>query len=362
MAQRLRLYDVMVSRMPSDVGLCQDNITAIANYVNSAQRRLLYAREAREEGWYGTWAEVAFNVSQAEPYITLPREIARLEAINVCNVPVRVRNQWYEYLTFGDGRMPKQDQWRNSNGILTNAFTRNNAITATEMTNSPQFIVAYITDVQDVNKRTVISGTDSSGNTIYSTDITNPITGTFLSFQSPSVSTAMSLSSLTGIQKDVTIGEVRYYQHDPTTGDEVWLLTMQPSETTASYRRYYLHNLPRTCCAADTLSAGCCVANNPSTTIIQVTALAKLDLIPAVSQTDYLLFQNLEAIIEECQSLRYAAMDTPTAAQLSMVRHKQAIGLLNGEQAHFLGLNEPAVGFYPFGFARLRRQKIGTMI
>lgn len=360
--QRLRLYDVMTSRMPSLVGLCQSDMPQIANYVNSAQRRLLYAKEAREEGWYGTWAEVAFNVSQATPYITLPREIARLEAINVCNVPVRVRNQWFEYLTFGDGRMPKDNVWRQNNGILTGAYTRNNVVTATEMTNAPQYIVAYATDAQDVGKRTLIGGLDASGNPIYSLDVTSNVAGTFLTFQYPtSVSTAMTLSQLTGIQKDVTIGEVRYFQHDPATGDETLLLTMAPGETTADYRRYYLHNLPRTCCAIDSLAAGSC-SPTPSTTLIQVMALAKLDLIPATVQTDWLLIQNLEAIIEECQSVRYSEMDTLAAKQMAAERHKQAVGLLNGEQAHFLGLNEPAVGFYPFGSARLRRQKIGTML
>jgi len=359
--QRLRLYDVMISRLPSLLGLCQDNVPQISNYVNSAQRRLLYAREAREEGWYGTWAEVAFNVSQATPYITLPREIARLEALNVCNVPVRVRNQWFEYLTFGDGRMPKDNVWRNSNGILTGAYTRNNVVTASEMTNAPQYIVAYSTDAQDVGKRTLIQGLDSSGNPIYSVDVTTPVTGVFLSLQSPtSVSTAMTLSALTGIQKDVTIGEVRYYQHDPATGDETWLLTMQPGETTADYRRYYLNNLPATCCWATELLQGCPTGN--STTSIQVMALAKLDLIPVRVQTDWLLIQNLEAIIEECQSVRYSEMDEAMAVKISAEKHKLAIGLLNGEQAHYLGLTQPAVSFYPFGSARLRRQKIGSMI
>lgn len=358
--QRLRLYDVLTSRLPSLIGKCQSDVPSIANYVNSAQRRLIYAKEARDEGWFGTWAEIAFNVSQATPYITLPRDIARLEAINVCNVPVPVRNQFYEYLAFGNGRMPKDNVWRNSNGILTNAFSRNNVVTFTDMTNSPQYIVAYITDSQDVGKRTLIEGNDASGNPIYSLDDANNVSGTFLSFESPSVQTVMVLSQLTGIQKDITVGEVRYYQHDPTTGDEVLLLTMQPGETTASYRRYYLHNLPATCCAGGALASGC--TTGTSTTTIQVTALAKLELIPVVVQTDYLLIQNLEAIIEECQSIRYSEMDEPTALQMSANRHKTAISFLAGEQTHYQGLNTPAVGFYPFGFARLPRQKIGTMI
>ena len=94
--QRLRLYDCLTSRLPSLVGLCQNNVPEIANYVNSAQRRLIYAKEAGNEGWYGTWAEIVFQVSQDAPYITLPREVDRLEVINVCDIPVRVENQFYE--------------------------------------------------------------------------------------------------------------------------------------------------------------------------------------------------------------------------------------------------------------------------
>jgi hypothetical protein len=106
--QRLRLQDLMESRLPSLLGLCQSNQPEIAAYVNSAQERLVMAIEAREEGWHGTWAEIAFNVSRDAPYITLPREVARLEAINICNVPVFIQNQFFEYLRFGNGRLPKQ--------------------------------------------------------------------------------------------------------------------------------------------------------------------------------------------------------------------------------------------------------------
>lgn len=356
--QRLRLYDVMTSRMPSNCGLCQSDVPQIANYVNSAQHRLLYAKEAGEEGWYGTWAEIAFFVNQDEPYITLPREIARLQAANVCDVPIKVQNQWYEYLTFGDGRMPKTWPWLGLQGLITESLSRNNAVTATEMTNAPQFIAVYPTDASDADgtKSTLIQGIDSSGNTIYSQNSEGQtVNGAFVTLGSPSALTLMSLNNLTGIQKDVTVGPVRYYQHDPTTGTEILLLTMEPGETTAQYRRYYFHRLPLTCCLPNI---------NPNTTPqpIQVTALAKLELIPAVVPTDWLLIQNLEALIEECSAVRYSEMDSMSAKQMAAERHKQAIGMLNGEQTHYLGLNKPAIRFSPFGSARLTRQKIGRLI
>src|SRR6185369_7521281 len=98
MAQRLRLYDVRISRFPPLLGLCKDDVPRICEYVNAAQARLLNAKEAGDESWWGTWAEILFNVSRDQPYITLPREIARIESINVCDHPRPVRNQFFEYL------------------------------------------------------------------------------------------------------------------------------------------------------------------------------------------------------------------------------------------------------------------------
>ena len=347
--QRLRLYDCRVSRLPSVIGKCADDIASISDIVNSAQRRLLMCKEACDEGWWGTWAEIVFNVSRSTPYITLPREIARLEWINVCNEPVSLENQFYEYLNFGNGRMPKTAVCANAPRITT-SYTRNNAVTFLEMENAPQFISAYMTDDRDIGKRVLIQGIDINSNTIYSTSTIGQVQGEFLNLTlNPAPMTSVPLLQLTGIQKDRTFGIVRIYQHDPTTGEEVLLLTMQPSETTAMYRRYYLDGLPANCCGT------------PETSDVQVTAIAKLDLIPASVDTDYLLIQNLEAIIEECASIRYSEMDSPTAKAMSQERHRLAIGFLNGELNHYIGKDSVAVGFAPFGSARLNRQKIGRL-
>lgn len=348
---RLRFYDIRNSRIPALLGLCQSDTARIASYTNAAQRRLLYAKEAGEEGWWNTWAEMAFNVSRSSPYITLPREVARIEAINVCEKPVPVQNSFYEYLQFGNGRMPKtwrQCGWGN---CIRQMYSRNNAVTFTQMTAAPQFLTAYPTSDQDVGKKVLFQGLDADSNVIYSQDSTSQITGIFVTLTQPYGITPMTLSDLTGIQKDVTTGPVRIYQHDPNTGEEILLLTMQPSETTASYRRYYLNGLPNNCCATP---------GSPSQ--VQVTALVKLDLIPVVTDTDYCLLSNLEAITEECQSVRYSEMDTAVAKQMAAERHKQAIGLLNGELDHFLGKNAVAVGYAPFGSAKLVKQYVGRMM
>ena len=346
--QRLRLYDCRMSRLPTVIGKCSDDIASISDMVNSAQRRLLMCKEACDEGWWGTWAEIVFNVSRSQPYITLPREIARLEWINVCDEPVNLENQFYEYLNFGNGRLPKSSVCSNAPSITT-GLTRNNAVTFIEMENAPQFITAYLTDDRDIGKRVLIQGIDTNSTIITSTTTIGQVQGQFLNLTSPAPMTTVPLLQLTGIQKDRTYGIIRIYQHDPTTGEEVLLLTMQPSETTAMYRRYYLNGLPQNCCGTSESSD------------VQVTAIAKLDLIPVAVDTDYLLIQNLEAIIEECASIRYSEMDSPTAKGMSNERHLKAIGFLNGELNHYIGKDSVAVGFNPFGSAHLKRQKIGRL-
>ena len=90
-------------------------------------------------------------------------------------------------------------------------------------------------------------------------------------------------------------------------------------------------------------------------------AIAKLDLIPVMTDTDYCLIQNLEAITEQCASIRYSEMDSPQAKDLSRERHNIAISYLNGELNHYLGKNEPAVSLEVFGSAKLNRRKIGAL-
>lgn len=353
--QRLRLYDCRLSRLPSLVGLCQDNIPGIAGYVNGAVRRLVMAKEAGDEGWWGTWAEVAFTVSRTTPYWTAPREVARLEGVNVCERPIPVNNQFLEYLQFGNGRLPKTFRRTCSTPRLTEAYTRNNVPTFIDLSNPPQSIIVSPMNSADAGKRVFLQGLDSSGNTIYTIDGNNNVQGQFVTLANPFVKAPQNFNLITGVQKDITLGPVNIYQMDPTTGTQILLLTMQPGEQTASYRRYYFDNLPLTCCIPNPAQ--------PQAQTLTLTGLVKLDIIPVTGDTDYVLLTNLEAIIEECRSIRYSEMDNPNAnISESKSAHINAIGLLNGELAHFLGIDEPAIMWRPFGSARLRNQRIGTMV
>lgn len=347
---RLRLLDVRISRLAKAVGLCQGDLAALAELVNSAQRRLLMCKETCDEGWWGTWAEMAFTVTNTNPYITTPRGVARAEAFNVCSSPTPINNQFYEYLQFGNGTMPSRFP-RDSQGILQ-SYSRNNAVTFTEMTNAPQYLRVYCVDAADTDSgaRVLFQGLDANGNVIRTQDGAVTVEGAYVTLASPFATTDMTFSRLTGIQKDETVGDILIYQVDPNDATEVQLSRMEPSELTASYRRYFFHPCPTSCCF-----------NPGDSSTVTVTAIVKLDLIPVQVDTDYLLIQNLEAIIEECQAIRYSTMDIPSAKLMAQEKHLQAIRFLNGELVHHLG-NEAAVEFKPFGSARLERQQIGTLL
>jgi len=350
--QRLRLYDCRISRLPGIIGACTADTATIASYVNAAQRRLIYCKESGDEGWYGTWAEITFSISRDRPYLTTSREIARLETVVVCDDPVTVNNQFYEYLQFGNGRLPKQFQQNNPN-CLTEVLSRNNVPTFVDLSNGPQYLRAYPTNEADTKARIFYQGTDQNQRTIYNMDGADRVQGVFYPLAYPFNTTTEQFTGISGIQKDQTVGAVEVFQVDPVTGAEVLLVTLQPSELTASYRRYYFNNLPLSCCPQGNLTT----AEN-----LQMRAICKLEPVPVLTDTDYLLIQNLEAIIEECSSVRYSEMDTTTAKQMSINAHRSAVGYLNGELAHYYGITNPAISVKPYGSADLRRQAIGTMI
>lgn len=362
---RLRFYDLRLSRLPDRVGLCQGDLPQLLEYVNSAQRRLLMAKEAGDEGWWGTWAEIAFNVYSTDPYVTIPRGIARLEMLDVCGYPAPVNNQFYEYLQFGAGRQPKR--WQNGGlscgfwGNNIEVYSRNNVVTYYNLIQPYQIIRIYASDSADADgtHRVLLQGLDQNGSTIYSQNGLEQVSGMFVTLASPFADSSIPFSRLTGIQKDLTAGEVQFFQVDPVTGVELPLSTMEPTEQVALYRRYHLSKLPRNCCCIPVNSCLPVTASNP--TYVRVSAMAKLELIPVSGDTDYTLIQNQEAIIEECQAVRFDGMDDRASAMMSDRKHKKAIGLLNGELAHYLGVDSPAINFSPFGSASLDRVHINMI-
>ncbi len=356
---RLRLLDYRLSRGPHACGLLETDLFRVAELVNSAQRRLLLAKESGDEGWYGTWAEMHFTVSRSGPFITLPRGVARIEASTICDRPVWIQNQFYEYLDFGNGTLPKR--FRCQCGSFLQGYQRNNAITFTDLTPGRR-VACFATSDTDEGKEVLIQGIDAAtGEPVRSQVGTSVSDGELVVLAGPGkfVTTNTTFTRLTGIQKDPTDSTVQFVEVDPTTGDQTLIHIMDPSETVAGYPRYYFDRLPSDCCVGFNTST-CNVATVSQN--LQVKAIVKMDLVPALVDTDYLIIQNLEALISESQAVRYSEMDTPASKNFMAVHHRDAIRFLQGELVHFLGAQRPAINFSPFGTAKLSHQKIGSLI
>jgi len=344
-----------LSDLPEAVGLCVGDVSGLARVCNRAETNLLHCKEVSDEGWWGTWAEIEFTVSRHTPHVVLPREVARLEQIDVCGRPVAVNNQFWEYLEFGNGRMGRGHNGHGSRHCLpTSAYSRNNAVTQVEMSPTPQLISVYITNPSDVGKRILLQGQDNTGTTIYSQDVLNQVTGQFVTFAFPFATAPMQFSKITGIQKDVTDGPVQVFQVDPTTGAQVLLLTMEPTEQTAWYRRYLLDPLPFNCCHQPAIP--------PQVNSVRCTAIAMLEHIPVAVDTDYLLIQEPSAIILEAQAIRMSKNDSADAKPQARFYHLEAVRLLIGQTSRYLGIDNPAIQFKPFGSATLARAGVGKLL
>lgn len=347
---------VRSSELPGELGVCASDISRIAQIVNRAQQQLLYDPDTPDEGWWGGWARMRFTVQvhHRHAYIVTPRDVARIILMDVCQRPTRIRNGFYEFLEYGAGLHPRKKNCANGSvgqdcgcNTPTQGYERDNVVTLADQTVVPATIRIVYTDPSDVGLRVLLQGIDSNGQNVLSTDGTTqqPISGEWLALASPFVDSAYQYRELTGIQKAVTQGPVFFYQVNPTTGEQTLLSSMEPGETTASYRRYLV----------DGLSARCC--DTPCGTV-QVDAQCKLDLVPVQSDPDYLLIQNIPALIQECLSIRFSKMESKGAATLQLKCHATAMRLLNGQLDHFLGKTQTAIRVPIFNNDRVRAQPI----
>jgi hypothetical protein len=341
---RTTLAQVRQSRLPQAIGLCGADLPGIAAMVNQAQQQLINA--GGETGWWGGWQKVAFQISQARPYITLPREFARVINLDVRRFPIRMQNEFYELLEAGVGLrgFAECQDWC---GALE-GYERGVFPTMVDLTPANQLLRVYLTDPRDVGLRVLVGPClDQNVNAVYSQDGANSVNGFYLTLDQPFTTSDFIVTGIGSIQKDATYGDVLLYQVDATTGEQVLLSRYAPDELNPGYRRYFINRLP---CAGGT------------TGTVPITAMAKLEFIPANRDTDFLIIGNIPALIEECKAIRYSDMDVPNAMALESKAHGKAIKYLNQELGHYLGKLQPAVNVAPWGTAKLEDQMIGRLM
>lgn len=344
MPSRPTFSTVLNSGLPQAVGLCSQDRMAVAAYVNEAQERLVTDPLTPNEGWYGGWMSMLFNVTVTNFTATIiaPREVARIIDIDVCQRPRPIRNQFFEFLQFGIGAQPRPCN-KVCNDIRA-AFERDNVpLLAPFPTSSPQFIRFYISDLADVGKRVVVQGEDKNGKQVLGTD---PITGGAtigeqVTLISPFATTVNEYQQIDGFLKDVTKGPVTVFAVDPVSLTQTEISSMEINETTPSYRQYQLVGIPPHCC-------------NTPLGITQIKAMCRRELVPVINDTDALLITSLPALIEESMAIRFGRMDAPQSVAFEQRHHARAISILNGQLDLYEGKSSTAVSVPLFGSQKLR--------
>lgn len=314
-------------------GVCvsSDKFTGLTN---EALERLSLAGD-----FWGTWRVVQMCLING--CITFTREVARLDTIRIGNhEPHPVEAPFTQWLDDSCG--VHDHRWSH---WTTEARFQNLVPTYADINPPGKVIRVYIDNPADAGKRILFQGYDDSNQ--YVLTAAGAVDGEYVTMvaQPGFAETAVNFSAITGVIKDVTLGNVRVYERSVATSALRSLAVYEPDETNPEYLRYNITGIhPTTNCPTQ-----------------RVKALVKLEFIPVKKDTDWLLIGNLPALKREIESVRYAEMDSAGAKQLEAAAHVNAIRILNQELRTKLGRDNAAIKVLPMGRAHLRYQRVGLL-
>jgi hypothetical protein len=249
--------------------------------------------------------------------ITLPRE---LQSIKKAAVPpggsgataVPVNNMWFQFHVNGPGMIDSDHPV-----IATAQFVDIGLGAVTFLDPSYAFKIRIVSDVMEVSSTNIsFYGTDANGTPIY----TMPDLGETLDCSTSPNTTTQTFTTLTRVFKAVTLGRIKVYAVNASTGVATLMAIYEPGETTPCYRRY--------------------AVTGRTTETRTFTALCKRAFVKAVSGNDSLYPDNTNALASALRSIGYSNNDDFQAAAMY---EKDAVGILNDELGEYLADTSPAV-------------------
>ncbi len=270
---------------------------AFRDLLNEATSRLMNRGD-----WEGTICPIYVCVYGG--CVVFPRYVGQVRTINVCNRTATVKNNWSDFNLFGNDWRNTWGSWRGdrlfdwrrgaSSGGMMIGSTQTPVFQ--DVQGEGRLIRAYPRVNADLGKTLTVFGVDNNGQTLMRQDeIGNWVEGKVITFTKPFGSTDVYVRRIDRVLKDKTQGPIDVYAYNATTDLLEDIAHYEPSETNPSYSRYQLH-------------AGC------SNSLKSVVALVKLRFVPVFDDTDLVLIENLNALADFMQSLRYKkAGDTKSA-------------------------------------------------
>lgn len=294
MAYTLQLRDIKRSSIRNIAGVCVDT-DEFVQIVNEVTRRLM-----RRGGWWQT--EVLMRLCLQGCKIVWPKVVGTVLGLRFCcsgEVPIR-NNHWaiWGYRSHG---------WR-GDAVVRDDGTRPcyNEIHDT----TGKYIRANIVHIQDVGKTIRIFGFQFGNQPIEEQDSSgNWVPGLTLTLTQAGVQSTMLVTKITSVVKEETQGRVFLYEVDPTTSAVIDLAVYEANETNPAYRCSMIQNMNSLFARTDTYGRK----------IRQVEALVKLSFVPVVSDDDFCLLDNIEALKYGIQAFKLSEANDDGGAEAKTI-------------------------------------------
>lgn len=321
---RITLGDAKNSRLPAVLNVAPTD-ERFTQYLNEAIERLVKTGEK----FYGLYGEFVFCVSNG--CITLPRQIANVEAAAVCGKPVTIRGSWFRFIENGPGIIgdcdSEQCSTASTSGFSLGWFQKpGDYCCYNDILGDDKKIKVYCDVAEDDGAVITLQGYDENAQWIRTQVGGEWIDGEQVALNSVTPQTTTKFfSSLVAVQKPTTNGTVRLYEYDTTLLTQRDIAVYEPDETRPAYRRVEIRGLPQ---------GGCCGDDDGDCTEKKVTVMAKLEYIPVANDEDWLLIGNIPALKMELMALM---KEENNVWQESLVYHQKALSLLRDELRHYIG-------------------------
>lgn len=299
------------------------NMTAtderVKDYLNRAVERLLY-----DGKWKGTVQTFRLCVD-ADNCIVWPREMETPEAIAVCNSPVPIESQWYEFNEHGPGL--------SADCLCGAVVDRDEVCSFANVTGTGKKLAVFCDRTEGAGKYINLQFHDENGQWVRAAHNGEILDGETISI--PSTAGAYNYTTKTvkpggliRVSKDITLGVVRLYEYNTANGALKPLAYYQPDEEVPVYRRTLIPGLENSSCEQQ-----------------KVTVRAKLRFIPVRVDGSWVMISHKEALRCACKAVLKEEQDVYNEANINW---GIAYRLLNAQLHHHKGDGElPRVRVQP---------------
>lgn len=334
----LTLKDIKNSRIPAAIGACpSDPDGRLLATLNEATERLLY-----EGKWIGTTARFRFCATNGE--ITLPPQIATIEAVSVCGHAVTLRTQWWEYAVGGVGIQYGQSDAAGSGtgncgdgcgsstggcGCMSEAIFRGYYCSFSDIVGTGKKIKMVCDLATDVGKTVLLLGYDDNKNWLRTLQGGSYLDGELVTLaQGAGTLSTNNFSSLVGVQFPTDRdGQVWAYEYNVATTVQRLIGQYQYFETNPSYARYLFPSI-----RSGIKSDGSC-----QSTLVEL--IGKLNFIPMKNDTDLCVITSIPALKEMCQAINSSEHEPDGVKRNQIIATGLATAkqILDSELDHYRG-------------------------